>query len=130
MAVMLDTCGLLSLVGLTKKRLSAETRKSIEIADTVYISACSLFEIAIKHKKHGLNLGVFQDGITLWDKAKKEYDLVEISVTGAAFFQSIILPDLHADPFDRIIIAQAGELQLPLISFDKVFINYGLSVMS
>ncbi len=130
MALMLDTCGLLSLVGLAAERLSHDTLKSIEIADVVYISSCSLFEIAIKHKKHGLDLGVFDDPKALWDIALAEYEIVELPVTGSAFFQSTRLPDVHTDPFDRIIIAQAKALQLPLISFDKVFINYGVVVLS
>ena len=130
MAVILDTCGLLSLVGLADKRLSVGTRKKIEIADTVYISACSLFEIAIKQKKRKLNLGFFPDAITLWKQAIAEYDLVEIPVTGKAFFASSVLPDLHADPFDRIIIAQAKALQLSVVSFDAVFSNYGMTVLS
>lgn len=130
MDVMLDTCGLLALVGLAEKRLSAGTLKSIEIADSVYISACSLFEIAIKHKKRGLDLGIFPDAKALWQQALAAYDLEEIPVVGSAFFQSVVLPDLHTDPFDRIIIVQAKALQLPLISFDKIFSNYGMSIMS
>jgi PIN domain nuclease of toxin-antitoxin system len=130
MALMLDTCGLLSLVGLAEKRLSPDTLSSIEIADTVYISSCSLFEIAIKHKKRGLDLGVFSGAKALWDKALPEYEIAELPVTGDAFFQSVALPDLHADPFDRIIIAQAKALQLHLISFDKMFVNYGIAVMA
>ena len=129
MAVMLDTCGLLSLVGLADRRLSVGTRKKIEIADTVYISACSLLELAIKHKKRKLNLGVFPDAITLWQQAIAEYDLVEIPVTGKAFFASSVLPDLHADPFDRIIIAQSKALQVPVVSFDDIFMTYGLMIL-
>ncbi len=130
MAVMLDTCGLLSLVGLTEKRLGQETRNTIGMADTVHISSCSLFEIAIKHKKRGLDLGIFPDAKSLWDQALEEYELTEEPVTGDNFFQSIILPDHHADPFDRIIIAQAKALHLSLVSFDEIFIRYGMSVMS
>lgn len=129
MAVILDTCGLLSLVGLADKRLSVGTRKKIEITDTVYISACSLFEIAIKHKKRKLNLGVFPDAIALWKQAIAEYDLEEIPVTAKAFFQSSVLPDLHADPFDRIIIAQAKALQVSVVSFDDIFMTYGLVIL-
>ena len=129
MAVILDTCGLLSLVGLADKRLSVGTRKTIEITDTVYVSACSLFEIAIKHKKGKLNLGVFPDAITLWKEAIAEYDLVEIPVTGKTFVASCLLPDLHADPFDRIIIAQSKALQVSVISFDDIFTTYGLVIL-
>lgn len=130
MALMLDTCGLLSLAGLVEKRLSEDTLSRIAVADTVYISACSLFEIAIKHKKKGLDLGIFSDARELWDKIIDEYDLTELPITGDAFYQSVTLPDLHADPFDRIIVAQAASENLSLITFDNLFSNYGIPVMS
>ncbi len=130
MALMLDTCGLLSLVGLVEKRLSDDTLSRIAVADTLYISACSLFEIAIKHKKKAMDLGVFPDAKHLWDKALGEYELTELSITGHAFFQSVILPNHHADPFDRIIIAQAASLHVSLITFDGQFAKYGIPVMS
>ena len=57
MALMLDTCGLLSLIGLAEQRLSTDTLSSIEIADTVYISSCSLFEIAIKQTAQWYSAG-------------------------------------------------------------------------
>jgi len=129
MALMLDTCGLLSLVGLVEKRLSNETLRSISTADTVYISACSLFEIAIKHKKQGLDLGVFTDAKTLWSTALREYDLTDLPITSDTFFQAVTLPDVHADPFDRIIIAQASQRHIPVVTFDEAFSEYGVHVM-
>lgn len=130
MDLMLDTCGLLSLAGLVKKRLSKNTLNRIAVADTVYISACSLFEIAIKHKKGGIDLGVFSDARQLWYKAIDEYDLTELPITGNAFYQSVTLPDWHADPFDRIIVAQAASENLSLITFDDLFSSYGITVIS
>jgi len=127
---MLDTCGLLSLAGLAEKRLSGDTLNRIKAAETVYISACSLFEIAIKHKKKNLDLGIFPDARQLWDKATKEYDLTELPISADTFFKSVSLPDHHADPFDRIIIAQAATMNLTLITFDPLLGNYGIAVMA
>ncbi len=129
MALMLDTCGLLSLAGLVAKRLSNEALNSISKADTVYVSACSMFEIAIKHKKQGLDLGIFSDAMTLWNKALAEYDLTDLPVTSEDFFQAVTLQDVHADPFDRIIIAQASERHISVVTFDKTFAEYGVPVM-
>jgi len=129
MALMLDTCGLLSLVGLVRKRLSRETLQNISTADTVYVSACSMFEIAIKHKKQDLDLGVFTDAQSLWNAALTEYDLTDLPVSNDVFFRSVKLPDHHADPFDRIIIAQTFKLRISLVTFDSLFTEYGVSVM-
>ena len=130
MDLMLDTCGLLSLAGLADKRLSGDVLNRIKVAETVYISACSLFEIAIKHKKKNLGLGIFPDARQLWDKVIAEYDLTELAISADVFFKSVSLPDHHADPFDRIIIAQAATLKLTLVTFDPLFENYGVKVIA
>ena len=130
MDLMLDTFGMLSLAGLADKRLSDETLNRIKTSETVYISACSLFEIAIKHKKTNLDLGIFSDAKQMWDKSIAEYDLTELAISADAFFKSVALPDLHADPFDRIIIAQAAALRLTLVTFDPLFANYGINVIA
>ncbi len=104
MDLILDTCAFLALGGLTKKKLSKETLKNIATAQVIYISACSMFEIAIKHKKKGLDLGKFANAQVLWNKAVTQYDLTELPVSHNAFFESLQLPDYHSVPFDRIII--------------------------
>lgn len=130
MDLMLDTCGLLSLAGLAEKRLAPKTLERIKVAENLYISACSLFEIAIKHKKGNLNLGVFHDAKDLWDKVIATYDLTQLPIPAEIFFHAVSLPDHHADPFDRIIIAQASRLDLPLVTFDPCFAQYGIKLLA
>jgi len=130
MDVILDTCGLLSLVGLTDRRLSAGTLEHIRAAADVYVSACSMFEIAIKHKRQGLDLGTFPDAERLWNRAVDEYQLTELPVSHDIFYASVKLPDHHADPFDRIIVAHACQAGVPVVTFDKAFAAYGVTVLS
>ena len=40
--------------------------------------------------------------------------------------RSGLLPLHHRDPFDRLLAAQSLELNIPLISIDKVFDRYGV----
>lgn len=42
MDMILDTCALLSLIGLTPKRLSTDMRREMEVADEVFVSACTI----------------------------------------------------------------------------------------
>jgi PIN domain nuclease of toxin-antitoxin system len=37
-----------------------------------------------------------------------------------------LLPLHHRDPFDRLLAAQALDLQIPLVSRDRVFDQYGV----
>lgn len=130
MDMIFDTCGLLSLVGLAERRLSKATLAKIERVEELYVSSCSLFEIAIKLKKGNLQITPFDTAIELWETAVREYQLEEIAVSSKIFFKSIELADLHSDPFDRIIIAEALSRNIPVITYDTVFCDYGINVLS
>jgi PIN domain nuclease of toxin-antitoxin system len=39
------------------------------------------------------------------------------------------LPDVHQDPFDRLLIAQCSLEGLPIITSDLVFASYGAEVI-
>lgn len=128
MDMILDTCALLSLVGLAEKKLSRRTLGRIREAERLFVSACSMFEIAIKHKKRGLDLGMFVNSAHFWNVATREYQLCELPVSHAIFYQSVLLPDHHADPFDRIIIAHARQEGIPVVTFDPLFAQYDVVV--
>lgn len=130
MDLILDTCALLSLVGLTDRRLSDRTVEDVAIAGTAYVSACSLFEIALKCKKQNLDLNIFTDAKSFWDTALAEYDLTELPVTHDIFYDAVCLPDHHADPFDRIIIAHARSRRIPVVTFDSRFDDYDVQVIA
>jgi PIN domain nuclease of toxin-antitoxin system len=39
------------------------------------------------------------------------------------------LPGPHRDPFDRMLIAQAKQLDISIITIDPVFRDYGVTVL-
>ena len=125
MELILDTCGFLSLVGLSERRLNKSTLRSIEEAEQVYVSSCSLFEIAIKNKKGNLPVHPFGTALELWEAAEEEYRLTELGVSARSFFKSTELPDHHGDPFDRIIISEALSRNIAVVTYDAVFECYG-----
>ena len=130
MELMLDTCGFLSLVGLSERRLEKASLNLIETAETVYISSCSLFEIAIKQKKGNIALHPFTNAMELWKKAIEEYQLTELSVSAKLFFETTTLPDYHSDPFDRLIIAEALSRKISIVSYDAAFTHYGVETIN
>ncbi len=129
MDLILDTCGLLSLAGLAKKKLSKATLSRIESVEQLFVSSCSLYEIAIKHKKGNLPINPFDTPIEFWETVVREYQLKEIAVSAKAFFEATDLPEIHADPFDRIIIAEALSLKIPVVTYDTVFCDYGVKTI-
>lgn len=86
-----------------------------------FVSIASLWEIAIKTQLDKLNLG-----FPLPDLSQYLTDL-DIEILPVTFNHIITLTQLenhHRDPFDRIIIAQAINENLALISKDENFDHY------
>lgn len=57
-------------------------------------------------------------------------DTEAIPVELAHTLRAAELPDLHRDPFDRLIIAQAQILHLPIITADKKFDGYDVTLIA
>lgn len=98
-------------------------------ANTVFVSAASVWEIAIKH---GLAQGrpasmpvSGPDALRYFRQAG--YELLPISADHAAAVAA--LPVLHRDPFDRILVAQALAEPLVLLTHDAIVKSYSDSIV-
>jgi PIN domain nuclease of toxin-antitoxin system len=101
--------------------LSNSLKEIIDYADTVYLSIASLWEIAIK-----LNLGKIS--------LKRDYEVIgselessDLLLLPISFRDTVLIRHLllhHRDPFDRMLIAQAMNHSLTLISRDRAFDAY------
>ncbi len=106
--------------------LSQTARSAIEDVDNNrYLSAASLWEIAIK-----ISIGKFvldePFAVLIPDQlAKNRIELLNISVAHTAMVTS--MPFHHRDPFDRLIAAQAKIEQLTLVSVDAAFDAYDVT---
>jgi PIN domain nuclease of toxin-antitoxin system len=106
--------------------LSPSVRAAIEDpANTVLVSAASVWEVAIKQAAGKLDApSGFGEACT-----SLGFEALDISFEHAAAAGA--LPMHHSDPFDRMLIAQAIEEQLELISKDRVFAQYeGLRLLA
>jgi PIN domain nuclease of toxin-antitoxin system len=101
------------------RALPTATRKLVDEAAAVFVSAATVWEIGIK-----VGLG------------KLDVDMDELIVDFAASgFQRLAvtwehgravrdLPDVHRDPFDRLLVAQAMVEPLHLLTSDRVLARY------
>lgn len=89
----------------------------------VYFSAASAWELELKAAKGKLVLP--QD----WLRVAESTGFLQIPVTAAVAQASARLPWHHADPFDRVLVAQAMELGLHVATRDAVFGSYGVPVL-
>jgi PIN domain nuclease of toxin-antitoxin system len=105
------------------RRIAAEARRAIEEADTVYVSAASAWEVAIK-----TGLGRLRPTRTV-EQAVSESGFLELPVTFHHAERVTGLPPHHRDPFDRMLVAQAAVEELALVTRDPVFARYGVALI-
>ncbi|MFZ2854798.1 MAG: type II toxin-antitoxin system VapC family toxin [Rhodocyclaceae bacterium] len=103
-------------------RLTPVARATIEEADAVYVSAASIWEVAIKSA-----LGKIDADAEEMARAIKDSGFVELPVSTAHAAQVARLPLLndHKDPFDRLLVAQSMIEPLVLLSADAKVLAYG-----
>lgn len=90
----------------------------------VLVSAVSAWEIAIKKR-----LGKLQAPDDLLDQLA-ERRLTPLDVTLVHALAVGELPDHHADPFDRLLVAQARTERLTLITRDERIARYDVSTLA
>jgi PIN domain nuclease of toxin-antitoxin system len=100
------------------RKLTAAARRAIEVADTVYVSAASAWEVAIK-----IGLGRLRPSRTV-EQAVEESGFLELPITFRHAEWVAALPAHHRDPFDRLLVAQAEVEGLTLVTRDPVFGRY------
>ncbi|USX27908.1 type II toxin-antitoxin system VapC family toxin [Oxalobacteraceae bacterium OTU3CINTB1] len=100
-------------------RLSKTARDRIVSASEVYVSSASIWEATIKTGIGKLEVDVHQLVAEIDNSGFKE---LAISAKHAAAVER--LPDIHRDPFDRILIAQALCEPLRLLTADAILSGY------
>jgi PIN domain nuclease of toxin-antitoxin system len=84
----------------------------------VYLSVINVWEIMIKSKKGKLKTpSNLQEAIQ-----KSGFGVLDVKLDHVYMLNK--LPSVHADPFDRMLIAQANSEKLTLVSSDKKFEKY------
>ena len=105
------------------RRLTATARRMISQADAVYVSAASIWEIAIK-----VRLGKIEGDAQALASAIEASGFQELVVTSSHAAAVAKLPSHHSDPFDRLLLAQAFSEPLHLLSADRQLAAYGGAV--
>ena len=122
MRLLLDTCTFLWIVG-GAPELSARARQAFaDPANDVYLSAASAWEIAVKHRLGRLPLPETPDRFV--PRARDAHGIDPLDIDEAAVLHVARLPDLHRDPFDRILVAQALLGGLVLVTPDEALRQY------
>lgn len=88
----------------------------------VFLSPVSIWEIMVKHALGRLPLP--EDPGALLPRIRAEHGIEELPLTEGAVLQLTRLPALHKDPFDRMLVCQAIQDGLLLVTPDEELRRY------
>jgi PIN domain nuclease of toxin-antitoxin system len=122
MKLLLDTCTFLWLAT-DRPELSRLARDSFEDSDNeIYLSVASAWEITIKQTRKTLGLpDVAERFIPL---ARKRLSVQSLALDEEMVLQVGRLPNLHRDPFDRILICQSIVTGMAILTPDELIRQY------
>lgn len=104
-------------------QLSEKSRITIENSDNrKFISIGTIWELAIK-----ISIGKFEFQSGLNGFVNLGFDVLPISHFDLIHLTN--LPFIHRDPFDRLLIAQAIENKMTIITKDEHISKYGISTL-
>lgn len=105
--------------------LPSAARKCIRTrSNTILVSAASAWEIAAKSRIGKLPLG--SDLAVHFETYLAQESFESLPITSSHAARAGLLPGPHRDPFDRMLIAQSQEENLPIVSGDRIFDSYKL----
>ena len=122
MRVLLDTHIFIWVVT-DNRRLGAAARTQLSQAAEIWVSAASIWEIAIKAR-----IGKIKGDPAAFSAAIAGSGFRELPVTSRHAASVAALPALHSDPFDRLLIAQSLAEPLRLLTADSALAAYGPTV--
>jgi PIN domain nuclease of toxin-antitoxin system len=126
--LLLDTHALIWLAS-DQSQLTARGKAAIRAAaGRIFMSAISSLEIALLVKRNRLDLPLPAEQFVA--DSLRHHGITEIPVDSSIAMTAAGLPDIHNDPFDRILAATALVHRLTLLSKDTVLPRYpGLTVL-
>lgn len=124
MRLLLDTCAFLWWLD-DDRRLGRAARQAIAGPSAlVFVSAATIWEIAIKTALGKLDVG----GADL-PREIAGNGFLDLPITARHAAAAGALPRHHEDPFDRMLIAQAASEGLTVVTRDGAFEAYGIALL-
>ena len=128
MRVLLDTHAFLWWVGDRAAQLSPRAVEVIEdAASEVFVSAVTGMEIASKAARGRLELPAPAESYVPDRMARHRFQPLAVELPHALRAGS--LPDVHRDPWDRLLIAQAQLESMPIVTADPLVGQYDVDVI-
>ena len=109
------------------KRLPDSIKDAIEDkGNEVYLSPVSVWEAVVKNQIGKLTLP--QPPETYLPLQREKHAIASLPLDESSVVQLAHIPMVHRDPFDRMLICQAIEHDLTIITADVVFTTYPVKI--
>lgn len=129
MKLLLDSCTFLWLIW-DETELVASARELIRNpANELFLSTASLWEMLIKHSNGRLELRAPGPAHGHFTNMRERHGIAALPIGEAELAHLAVLPALHRDPFDRILICQAIEHGLTILTPDPLIRRYPVKTL-
>jgi PIN domain nuclease of toxin-antitoxin system len=125
--VLLDTCTFLWIASESPRLSRTAAATYLEPGNELYLSAASSWEIGIKYAARRLPLPAKPDIFV--PKVREASGIESLDVDEESALLAGKLPDLHADPFDRMLVAQAIVHGMTILTPDPAIEKYAVRVL-
>lgn len=122
MKLLLDTHVFLWFIN-RDARLPTKMRDAVrDLSNQAHLSVVSFWEISIKYQLGKLPLPQAPERYI--PLKRLQHQMADLPLDEASVVQLANLPSVHRDPFDRMLVCQALEHGLTLVTVDPVFHSY------
>ena len=118
MRLLLDTCTFLWLITDAAELSAAARERFASSTNEVFLSAASAWEIGIKWRRGRLPLP--QPPPSFVTEQREAHGIAALEIDEESALHITRLPDLHRDPFDRMLVSQAIVHGLVLLTPDPL----------
>ena len=122
MKLLLDTCTFLWLTNGSEELSPIAIDSFTDPKNEVYLSSVSAWEIIVKYRLGKLSLPLSPDKFI--PKERKRHMIARLDLSEQDTCHLLKLPSPHKDPFDRMLVCQAIEHSLTILTPDPLVTQY------
>ncbi|MGD1918289.1 MAG: type II toxin-antitoxin system VapC family toxin [Pleurocapsa sp.] len=127
MRYLLDTCAWIFLLTDPDRLSKLQQEAILHPQHKIYLSVVSAWEMSIKITKGKLELPKSLDELVFESCVKDGYIILDLDIFSVLNDKK--LPYYHRDPFDRMLISQAINNDLTIITTDTKFADYEVKLL-
>jgi PIN domain nuclease of toxin-antitoxin system len=94
----------------------------------IAVSAAAIWEIAIKRPLGRADAPPLSGYVAIAEFESAGFSLLNVTPAHAAFVER--LPPLHADPFDRVMLAQSAVENMQFVTYDRYLSRYDVGLIT